>query len=323
MKKMSEYTCQLPSCGKVKSLPTCIAKTRKYCSKECSHTHQKEMGIRQNNKNNSLETLIKLYGEEEGREKHNTFKKKISDYVKENPIKNQSPVRSDEIRKKISRTRKETNKKRKMQLSESLIDEANIRRIEYDQLFGDGKYDALKKRMKGIFSLDWFIGKYGEDDGTNKYKERCKHIKNTTHFKTYNNTNRSNISKVSQKLFNMLYEDQSLNLRNENVYYQDLNHEHACFTGRNFDFVVLDRNKIIEFNGDKFHANPTIYQPNDTPNPYLPNLKASQIWTDDADKNQMAKNNGFEVLVIWETEFKNNELNAVEKCKQFLEKPNK
>lgn len=318
MKKMSEYKCQLPSCGKIKSLPTCIAKTRKYCSKECSHIHQKEMGIRQNNKNNSLETLVKLYGWEEGNIRHNNFRNKISKYIKENPIKNQPPTRSEETREKISKTRKETNNKRKMKLVESIMDEQNIKKIEYDQLYGEGKYDALKKRMKGVFSLDWFIEKYGEFEGSNKYKERCEHIKNTTHFKTYNATNKSNISKISQRLFNILYNDPSLNLKIDKVYYQDLNHEHACYTGRNFDFVVLNRKKIIEFNGDKFHANPTIYNPDDTPNPYLPELKASQIWTDDAAKNKMAENNGFDVLVIWESEYKNNQLNTIEKCKQFL-----
>jgi very-short-patch-repair endonuclease len=318
MQKMSEYICQLPSCGKVIPLPTSIAKTRKYCSKECSHIHQKETGIRKNNKNNSLETLVKLYGEEEGTNRHNAFRKKISEYVKETPIKNQSFIRSDELRERISQTRKETNRKRKMKLAESFIEEDAIKRIEYDQLYGDGKYDALKKSMKGVFTLDWFIGKYGENEGSDKYKERCENIKKTTHFKTYNSTNKSNISKISQRLFNILYEDKSLNLKSEKVYYQELNHEHACSTGRNFDFVVLNRKKIIEFNGDKFHANPTIYKPNDNPNPYLPDLKASQIWTDDANKNQTAKDNGFDVLVIWETEFKNNELNTIEKCKQFL-----
>jgi len=318
MGKILKYACQLPSCGNIIDLPTCIAKNRKYCSKECSRIHQKEMGVRKNNKNNSLETLVKLYGEKEGTERHNMFRKKISDHVKENPIKNQSPIRSDETKKRISQTRKETNKRRKMELVESIIDDANIKKIEYDQLYGDGKYDALKKRMKGVFTLDWFISKYGEKEGSNKYRERCERIKNTTHFKTYNTTNKSNVSNISQKLFNILYEDESLNLKNENVYYHHLNHEHACSTGRNFDFVVLNRKKIIEFNGDKFHANPTMYQPNDTPNPYLPDLKSSQIWTDDANKNQMAVNNGYEVLVIWETEFKNNILNTINKCKQFL-----
>jgi len=315
---MIEFVCQLPSCGNTKTLPECIAKNRKYCCKQCSHIHQKELGIRKNNKNNSLETLIKLYGVEEGTAKHNSFKKKISDFVRANPIKNQSPICSEETRRKISNSRKATNNKRKLALREIVIDEENIKKIEYDQLYGEGKYDELKKRMRGVFTIEWFVKKYGEKEGTIKYHERCERIKQNTFFKKYNLINKNNVSKVSQKLFNMLYNDETLNLKNDLVYYQDLNHEHGCYTSRNFDFVVLNRKKIIEFNGDKFHANPTIYKADDTPNPYLPELKSSQIWADDYDKNQMAVEKGFDILIVWESEFKNNELNTINKCKQFL-----
>lgn len=320
MKKANkvEHVCQLPSCGKVNFFPKCIARKRKYCSSECAHIHQKELGIRKNNKNNSLETLIRIYGEEEGINRHEAFRKRISDFVKENPIKNQNGFRSEEMRKKISLGRKEFNNKRKLELNGINVDHDNIKKLEYDQRYGEGKYDSLKKRMKGVFSLEWFIKKYGEIDGSQKYHERCENIKKTTHFKTYNLTNNSNISKISQKLFDMLYDDDELNLKDERVYYHNLNHEHACYTGRNFDFVVLNRKKIIEFNGDKFHANPTIYTEEDTPNPFLPQLKAAQIWEDDYNKIKLATDKGFSVLVIWESEFKNNEINTINKCKQFL-----
>lgn len=174
-----EYFCQLPSCGNTINLPNCVAKNRKYCCKTCSHTHQKKMGIRKNNKNNTIENYIRLYGVEEGTKRHNTFRKKISNFIKENPIKNQSFIRTEEMRQKISKSRKETNNKRKLKLKEFVMDNDYIKKIEYDQLYGDGKYDALKKRMKGVFTLEWFIKKYGDTDGRLKYKERCDNIKKT------------------------------------------------------------------------------------------------------------------------------------------------
>ena len=84
----------------------------------------------------------------------------------------------------------------------------------------------------------------------------------------------------------------------------DLNHEYGCETNQNFDFVVLDIKKIIEFNGDKWHANPKYYKYNDIPMNGFINKTAKEIWINDLLKNNKAINNGYEILTIWENEWK-------------------
>ena len=75
--------------------------------------------------------------------------------------------------------------------------------------------------MKGIFSLEWFIKKYGESEGLVKYEERNTSISKTSYFRIFNKTNRKNYSKKSQKLFWELYNN--LCLQNQKIYFGDIN----------------------------------------------------------------------------------------------------
>lgn len=318
MDTLIEHKCQNPSCGKVRLLKPNYAKNRKYCSPTCASKHQKETGVRKNNKNNSREKLIELYGVEEGESRHDKFRKTVSDFVKLNPIKNRPNEVSVESRQRMSVAQLKRNREHRLSLAELKLSNDVLKKMRHDQAFGEGSYDKKRQQMKGVFSLDWFKKKYGEDVGLKKYTDRCANIKKTTHFKTYNLTNERNVSKISNQLFDTLYKDANLGLTNNRVYYHKLNHEHACSTNTNFDFVVLDKKKIIEFNGDKFHANPLMYSPDDTPNPFIPELKASQIWMSDKIKTQSVIEKGFDVLIIWESEFKNNRERTINKCKEFL-----
>ena len=65
-------------------------------------------------------------------------------------------------------------------------------------------------------------------------------------------------SKKSQELFWKLYK--RLNLKDKNVYFSELNHEYGCETNKNFDFVWKDKKKVIEYNGNIWHANPHLFE---------------------------------------------------------------
>lgn len=45
-----------------------------------------------------------------------------------------------------------------------------------------------------------------------------------------------------------------------------------------YDFVDIDNRLIIEYNGDMYHANPSVYNESDNPHPFRKNLKSSDIW---------------------------------------------
>ncbi len=79
-------------------------------------------------------------------------------------------------------------------------------------------------------------------------------------------------------------------------------------------------NKVIEFNGDTFHANPLIYGKHDTPNPFDKNQTAQDIWDKDNEKISYYKNKGYDILVIWESDWKKNKNKVIEECKTFLMK---
>jgi len=69
-----------------------------------------------------------------------------------------------------------------------------------------------------------------------------------------------------------------------------------------YDFVY--KKKVIEFNGDYWHCNPKYYDKN-----YYHShrgMYAFEIWDFDKKKISSIENIGYEVLVIWEDEYKQN-----------------
>lgn len=152
-------------------------------------------------------------------------------------------------------------------------------------------------RQKYTTSLEYFIEKYGLEDGTNKYDELC----NKRMFKF-------GYSKISQDLFNEL----SKRLNNFTLKYATNNSEQSFdFIGRNksfkfyLDFYIKELNLGIEFNGDKWHANPDIYKENDIPLPFR-NLSAQGIWNKDKVKNDYLHTKLNKLIIIWEYDLNKN-----------------
>jgi very-short-patch-repair endonuclease len=173
-------------------------------------------------------------------------------------------------------------------------------------------YDKWLNSMSSVFTLEWFVKKYGEE-GENLYKERSKSISQKSFFREYNKEqNKRNYSKVSQKFFWELYK----NITFEKVYFAELNHEYSCGYKGNYDFVVTDNKKVIEFNGDMWHANPKIYSENDIV-PIL-GITAKQIWKKDEERAKFLEENGWQLKVIWESEFKKNKNKSIEDSLEYL-----
>jgi len=85
---------------------------------------------------------------------------------------------------------------------------------------------------------------------------------------------------------------------------------------KNPDWISQDK-KIIEFFGDYYHCDPEIYK-EDYFNKKV-GLYARQIWSRDEKKIKKFKENGFEVLVVWEKELKDIS-SLIQKIKNFGEK---
>jgi hypothetical protein len=164
------------------------------------------------------------------------------------------------------------------------------------------------------FSLKICIQKHGPEEGLVIYNNRQQKWQKSL----YENGNiKGGYSKISQELFDIL----STKLDGE-FYYATKSGEYCISDDRNyyFDFTDLKSMKIIEYNGDQYHANPKIYEPNDYPHPYRKEsgYSSKDIWEMDRIKGESAKISGFDVLYIWDSEYKKNKEYIIQKCIDFI-----
>ncbi len=151
-------------------------------------------------------------------------------------------------------------------------------------------------------NLESFIRKYGDEIGSIKYEQYRNNL-----CKTY--------SKIATRLFNEVIEKFQLPtnevLLNQNEFYITCNTRE-----RNFFYDFKFNNKIIEFHGDFWHMNPNIYKADDIN--AITKITAQEKWDFDKLKNQIAKENGYEVLVIWESEYRKDPTSVLNKINTFL-----
>ena len=81
-----------------------------------------------------------------------------------------------------------------------------------------------------------------------------------------------------------------------------------------YDFVFND--KLIEINGDYWHCNPKFYD--ETFYNKSKQKTAKELWEIDARKREIAEQNGYKLLVVWENDYNTNPNTVIEKCLEFL-----
>ena len=68
------------------------------------------------------------------------------------------------------------------------------------------------------------------------------------------------------------------------------------------DYFIKELNLDIEYNGDVFHANPSIYKKDDKPNPFT-NETSEEMWNKDNEKIKLLeKDYNIKTMVIWESD---------------------
>lgn len=109
----------------------------------------------------------------------------------------------------------------------------------------------------------------------------------------------SPISKIHKKVIEILKQNNIEFIIEFPIKYSNINYF-------KYDILLIKNNKIIEINGDKWHANPFFYEEDDII--IMPGTErtAKEIWERDDIKIQVAKNNNFSTLVLWENEINNN-----------------
>ena len=158
----------------------------------------------------------------------------------------------------------------------------------------------LSSQNKGVLTLKWFKTKYGDEIGEEKYHDH--------YTKIFDNRKNMSYSKISQKLFWQIF-DKIQN--NDNIFFEELNKEKHINLNKddkkifgdekkvriNLDFVY--KNKVIEFNGEYWHSS----------------QKSREI---DLKRKLICENKGYEVLFVWEKEFKEFPDEVINRCLRFL-----
>ena len=182
--------------------------------------------------------------------------------------------------------------------------------LEYYINKGMSEEDAHKAlyNRQATFSLYKCIKKYGEEKGLEIFNNRQK-IWNKKLQKSFK-LGKYTQSPIANELFNLIKDKlQLIDSIEEKYIFNDELHK-----GYLFDFCYKD--KLIEFNGDYWHANPIFYGPKSFIK--AKNKKAEEIWEYDKIKIQTANDQGYKVLIIWEYDYNNNKEAIINKCIEFL-----
>lgn len=190
--------------------------------------------------------------------------------------------------KKYGMTREEFKKYNK---SRAITKENMIKK--YGKTKGLEFFNNYCKKQSYTNSMEYFKEKYGEIEGELKYFTA---LYSKTKF----------FSNISQVLFKEIDEQIP-----EECFYATHNGEIRIFNDElnkdtYFDFAIPSLKILIEFNGDLFHANPSIFKESDTPNPFNKKVTAKEIWNYDNIKNKFAFKQHYDIIIIWENEYRKN-----------------
>lgn len=184
------------------------------------------------------------------------------------------------------------------------------------------KNDSIKKKkedkcLSNYGVTNWFKTKESRDRLNKSLKEV---------YDVYNacQLGKGSYSKVSQNIFWKIYNIMPDDLK-EKSYFAELNREFVITeTNTNnhyfYDFVISKIKLCIEFNGDRWHANPKFFNFDERPMPFI-DKTSSQIWEKDRLKLNSLRKRGFEIIIIWESEVDENTVDNLMKI--ITEKYNK
>lgn len=193
-----------------------------------------------------------------------------------------------------------------------------------------GYSEDIAKQMlserQSTFSKEICIEKYGEKEGLNVWNDRQKKWMKTLDSKSDEEKieinrkklfNGAGYSGISQKLFWSIYEK----FNNNNIHFEELNNEIIRYDKNNkkhyrYDYFDFTTKKVIEFNGDYWHCNPSKYDESFI-HPIL-NLDAKTIWENEKKKLKWIENRNYKVLVVWESEYRKYPKQVLQKCIDFI-----
>lgn len=277
------------------------------CKKDLENT------TKNSGKHMKQEKYKKMFSEKIKGEKNPNHKSKTT----EKERKERSPFTKDFYKKKGS----ENIEKDLMDFRDSALKDREFdTRIDYylDRGFSLKESKKLLKERQTTFTLEKCIEKYGKEKGIEIYNNRQEKWQKSLN---ENGNLKQGYSNISQELFYKLLEYYNIDDKKD-IYFATKNEEYRLnkISGGIYiyDFTDIKNKKIIEYNGDQYHANPKIYKSNDMPHPFRKTILAKDIWQKDKKKIITAKKEGFDVLIIWDSEYNKKKKETIRKCLNFL-----
>lgn len=264
-----------------------------------------------------------------------TSQKFIQDNLNGSNNPNSVENTTEEERKERSPFSKEFYKKRHISLSKrsnlyKMINEKRIPNtcIEFYINKGFDEKESVKRlhERQQTFTLEKCILKYGEEEGKRRFEERQKNWAAKMQEK-YKNGEYSTLSYAITSIGYSEFEIECINKIVEILNLSEMDYNAANSKNKQFEIFVKNlhkrfrydfkyNNKIIEFHGDYWHCNPEKYAA-DYFNTQI-KMTAKEKWQLDKIKNSIAISEGYDVLTVWESEYKNNCNAIIEKCIKFL-----
>jgi hypothetical protein len=193
-----------------------------------------------------------------------------------------------------------------------LISNKNVipTQIQYWRDKGYNEEDSKQKlrERQQTNSLSRYIKNYGEEQGLVKYLERNyqwkESLKRSCMYK--------GMSNVANELFNILEQN------HPSLLFGDYESPIVIDNGLIWvDCLDINKKKIIEFYGDYWHCNPSKYNSTDLVI-WDNQLTVQQKWDNDSLRISLLNSKGYDVLVVWESDYMNNRGDVLRECESFL-----
>lgn len=217
------------------------------------------------------------------------------------------------------KTKDQNNKKGAAAVVNSEVRRITSKRcIEYYTARGFDEQEATKmlSESQKFFSKEICIKKYGQIEGEAIWSSRQQRWQATLSAKSSEEKARINRLKLSKGI--TVSKAEKILLEKIKLVVPDVVHQFTLFNSGKKQYVydIMANKKIIEYHGDFWHSNPDMYE-SEYLNPRT-KIRAVDRWALDDLKLKFAQQQGYEVLVVWENDFKKNKNEIIDKCIQFL-----
>jgi G:T-mismatch repair DNA endonuclease (very short patch repair protein) len=258
-------------------------------------------------KEKMAKTNLKKYGTKSSMQAEKVKKKRDKNNIDKYGVSN--VMQMEEIKEKVKNTCQDKYGAPNFFLSKQYQDEA--KKDYYVRLFTSSR---LQELVIPQFSLDEFIGTKNSENGFIYYPFKC------TQCGTVFNDNIAN-SRIPR--CHKCYPVSTFTKPHQIICdYLDVNefpYEIEKYIRPYFADIFMSPNKIIEVYGDYWHGNPELYNKNDVINHNNEDcITVYDKWQKDKERITYLKQQGYQILIIWEKEIKENISGVNKQIRKFL-----